>query len=266
LSIDKAAFLIQNKLNHHSVIPSFPSFWCRLPPSPLDLAYLAVAFALPIAFELAVAAPRLKANLAAAIPGTRLRTYRRTIALQWGLAVPILIAWGITRRSWSALGIAPPPAGWHRDVAVAAVALTVSLGIVQVRGIRRIEASAAKRAAFRTRFAGLAFMLPSDARECRWFTALSVTAGICEEFLFRGYLMWVLVAYMTLPLAIAVSAAIFAVGHLYQGGRPALRVAGIGVAMNALVWASGWLLPAMFIHALFNATTGKLAYVAVWET
>jgi hypothetical protein len=157
--------------------------------------------------------------------------------------------------------MAPPTSGWRVPVTATIVVATIGLGVMQIRGIRRIAASVEARARYRARFGSTAFMLPRNVLEYRWFTALSITGGICEEFLFRGYLMWVLTAYTSLPVAIAISAGLFTVGHLYQGGRGALRAGGIGVAMNALVWGCGCLFPAMLIHALFNATTGSLAYV-----
>ncbi len=40
------------------------------------------------------------------------------------------------------------------------------------------------------------YLLPHSRDELRWFTALSVTAGVCEELLYRGFLFWVLKAYV----------------------------------------------------------------------
>jgi CAAX protease family protein len=232
-------------------------------PTPLDLAYVTLAFALPIALQLLGARPRLEGNVGPGGSRRRLRSYQRTIALQWALSIPVAIAWAGAGRSWSGLGMVLPSSGWHRAVTVGVVIATICLGVIQVRGVRRIAASAETRARYRMRFGSSASMLPHSALEYRWFTALSTTGGICEEFLFRGYLMWVLIAYMSLPVAIAISAGLFMVGHLYQGGRRAVRAGGIGAGMNVIVWACGCLFPAMFIHALLNVTTGSLAYVAL---
>jgi len=234
-------------------------------PTPLDLAYVTIAVGLPIALQLLRAGRQLEANLRPGGSRSRLRSYQRTIALQWALSIPVAIVWAGVGRSWPGLGMGLPSSGWHLVVTVAVVIATICLGVIQVRGIRRIAASAETRARYRARFGCTASMLPHSALEYRWFTALSITGGICEEFLFRGYLMWVLTAYASLPVAIAISAGLFTVGHLYQGGRRALRAGGIGAGMNVIVWACGCLFPAMFIHAVLNATTGRLAYVALHE-
>jgi uncharacterized protein len=234
-------------------------------PTLLDLAYVTIAVALPIVLQLLRARRQVEGNVRPGGSHGRLRSYQRTIAVQWALSIPVAIAWASTGRSWSALGMVLPSSGWHLVVTVLVVIATIGLGVIQVRGIRRIAANAESRARYRTRFGCTASMLPHSAIEYRWFAALSTTGGICEEFLFRGYLMWVLTAYMSLPVAIAISAGLFTVGHVYQGGRRAVRAGGIGAGMNVIVWACGCLFPAMFIHALLNATTGSLAYVALQE-
>jgi CAAX protease family protein len=234
-------------------------------PAPLDLAYVVIAFALPIALQLLLARPRLEGNVGPGGSRRRVRTYQRTIALQWAFSIPVAIVWASAGRSWSALGMVLPSSGWRLAATMGVVVAAICLGVIQIRGVRRIAASAETRARYRARFGSTASMLPHSDVEYRWFAALSTTGGICEEFLFRGYLMWVLNAYMSLPVAIAISAGLFTVGHLYQGGRRAVRAGGIGAGMNVIVWACGCLFPAMFIHALLNVTTGSVAYVALRE-
>ena len=49
------------------------------------------------------------------------------------------------------------------------------------------------------------------------FAALCITAGICEELLFRGFLLWYLTELMPLPLAVIGTVALFVGVHVYQG-------------------------------------------------
>jgi membrane protease YdiL (CAAX protease family) len=231
-------------------------------PTLADVAYLVLAFGVPVCLELFVALPRLKARVAAGEPSARLGAYHRAIALQWSIVLPVVVAWIVTGRSWTALGLVPATAGWHGAASVVVVALTAVLGVVQIRGIRRIAANAESRAKYRGRLSASSLILPRTQGESRWFTALSITGGVCEEFLFRGYLPWVLVAFINPGAAILSSAVLFGIGHFYQGWRGALRTGGIALLMSGIVWATGSLFPAMLIHALFNATTGRLAYVA----
>src|SRR5258708_12897761 len=61
-------------------------------------------------------------------------------------------------------------------------------------------------------------ILPQSKAELISFFALSVTAGLCEEFLYRGFAMAVL-SRMGLPVGgvILFSSVIFGLAHLYQG-------------------------------------------------
>ena len=62
--------------------------------------------------------------------------------------------------------------------------------------------------------------------------ALAVTAGVCEEIVFRGLLIAVGVHVLGLPLPVAagLALALFAIGHLYQGPRGMIAVTLFGLA------------------------------------
>jgi uncharacterized protein len=61
-------------------------------------------------------------------------------------------------------------------------------------------------------------ILPQSRLELIPFSALAVTAGVCEEFLYRGFAMAVFLRW-GLPLGTAVvgSSLLFGLAHLYQG-------------------------------------------------
>src|SRR4029077_19467647 len=61
-------------------------------------------------------------------------------------------------------------------------------------------------------------ILPQSSTELIPFIALSVTAGLCEEFLYRGFAMAALTR-VGLPVAVVIliSSVIFGLAHLYQG-------------------------------------------------
>src|SRR5207249_4262573 len=64
------------------------------------------------------------------------------------------------------------------------------------------------------------FILPHGTAELTIWIALSVTAGICEETVFRGYLQRQFIALTkSVPSGILLSAALFGAAHAYQGLR-----------------------------------------------
>jgi membrane protease YdiL (CAAX protease family) len=106
-------------------------------------------------------------------------------------------------------------------------------------------------------------LVPHTAGEFRLFVPLSFTAGICEELLFRGYLVWVLQQWIGLWPAAAVSAVLFGLAHAYQGRQFGVRAFFAGVGMGLLALVTGSLLPGMVLHALIDLGSGWITYMAM---
>lgn len=229
-------------------------------PTPLDIAFVILFAVVVTAIETFVFFPRFKASVAAGKPHARRHGYRRTIAGQWLFALAGVALWAASGRSWTQLGLVPPTDA-RIAASIAIVAIMAFLALRQTRAITRLAPEA--REQLRTRFAGLDFLLPHTRDEYRWFTALSWTAGICEELLYRGYLMWVLQAYLGLAGAVAASAVLFAVGHSYQGRKGVLKVAVVALVMSTIVLVTGWLIPAMVVHALVDASAGIAGFTVL---
>jgi sodium transport system permease protein len=86
-------------------------------------------------------------------------------------------------------------------------------------------------------------------------------AGICEEMLFRGPLQTALVRKLPGPVAVAVTAFLFAAAHMDLHGLP-IRFA-LGVLLGWLVWRGGSIFPAMLAHGLYDATQLAVAAVTI---
>jgi uncharacterized protein len=231
-------------------------------PTPLDLAFTALFTVVLTAFDTLVFAPRFKAAVAAGEPRARLQAYRRTVVGQWGLAVAALLLWMRAGRPWSELGVIPPGNG-RMIASLAIVAVIAALAAQQTRAIGRTTPE--RRAALRTKLANVEFLLPHSRREFRWFVALSITAGMCEELLYRGFLLWVLAAYVGTPLAALIGVLLFGALHLYQGRRGAIKAGAAGLVMTIIVLLTGWLIPAMVVHALVDLNGGILGFAVLEE-
>jgi membrane protease YdiL (CAAX protease family) len=109
--------------------------------------------------------------------------------------------------------------------------------------------------ALRRQARGFLALLPRCRREKLTFVVLAITAGICEEVVFRGfgiaYVRWLNPSTPN-AVVVAVTAAVFGFGHLYQGARGVLLTGLIGVYLGWLTVSSGSLLPAIAIHALLD--------------
>jgi membrane protease YdiL (CAAX protease family) len=191
-------------------------------------------------------------------PRRKLMAYGVTIAVLWFLAAVAIWIGG-----WASLSHSPAaPAIWLPRATITAPAIgaltsiylfVASLPMLQsLRGPRWRTAYAA---AMRRGFSKLPGLLPSSGAERAAFILVSLSAGVCEEILFRGFLIRLLNGgALALPLAgaLAASSLLFGLGHAYQGFKGVLGTAVAGLFMGLLFLLSGNLVPAMVVHALLD--------------
>jgi membrane protease YdiL (CAAX protease family) len=200
---------------------------------------------------------RLTAADEADVPRVRMWLYRQIILIQWSLVLLVALLWAVLRRPWSAIGLKPEVSPELIGV-FAGLVIVVALAALQQRGRRNREEAYAR---VRARARHIERMLPHDERELRWFSAVGVTAGICEELLYRGYLIWYLQHWLPLTFAVTVAVVIFGFGHFYQGARGMLLTAIVGAFLAVVYLVTGTLFASMAIHALMDLYSGY----AVWR-
>jgi len=100
-------------------------------------------------------------------------------------------------------------------------------------------------------------ILPQSTVELIPFLALAVTAGLCEEFLYRGFAMAVL-SRMGLPAAVVIlfSSIIFGLAHLYQGRAGFVSTMVLGILFGISRTALGSLLPVIVWHMGVDVVAG----------
>ena|SRR5437762_3288662 len=189
----------------------------------------------------------------------RLTVYRATIAIQWGLSAVLVGGWLVTGRPWATLGLAPRMTGGLLGVALG----TMLVAVFIARQRREVLSDDAALAEVRERMSHLEPVLPRSAREMREFAALAVTAGICEELLYRGFMIQYLAHFTSLIAAAAIASVIFGIGHAYQRWRGVQLTTLVGGFLSAVYLISGSLVMPMLLHALMDLHSGHLAYVAL---
>ncbi len=96
-------------------------------------------------------------------------------------------------------------------------------------------------------------LMPRTRQEKRLWTWVSLTAGLFEELLYRGYLLYLirfLIPDINVYLCLAVMAVVFGLGHAYQGASGVLKTAFYGLLLSALYLVTGSILPGMVLHFL----------------
>ncbi|HMC41994.1 MAG TPA: CPBP family intramembrane glutamic endopeptidase [Acidimicrobiales bacterium] len=183
-------------------------------------------------------------------PGARLRYYQRGIEREW-LAVALVGVIGLlAHRGPDVIGLTTGPHPGAALEVVVEVGIFLGLSAVVFR-----YGGDVVRQVLRRQARGFLALLPRGPRERRWFIAVAVTAGVCEEVLLRGfgfaYVRWL---WPSSPdwAVVAMTAAVFGLDHLYQGARGVILTGLVGAVLGSVVTSTGSLLPAMAVHALVD--------------
>lgn len=121
--------------------------------------------------------------------------YSRILILEWVLAtlciVTILLAQHLTLE---AIGLTWPRGitGW--SITLGSLLIGLLILVLTQRGAIRLRSMAPGQAIKALGGQSVFAMLPRTAAERQWFGAVSVTAGICEEIAYRGFLLAVIAA------------------------------------------------------------------------
>jgi membrane protease YdiL (CAAX protease family) len=94
---------------------------------------------------------------------------------------------------------------------------------------------------------------------------VSLTAGFCEELLYRGFLTWLVASYVGLPAAIGVVTVVFGLAHASLGRRGMVNAGLVGLVMSFIVVLTGWLVPAMIVHALIDIASGDVGFAVYYD-
>lgn len=107
--------------------------------------------------------------------------------------------------------------------------------------------------------ASVTAMLPQTWTERLAWVLVSVSAGFCEEVVFRGYLQTQLTAFTgRASVAIVLQAALFGIAHGEQGIGAMLRIALYGLGFGLLARRRRSLLPGIACHVWTDVASGLL--------
>ena len=201
----------------------------------------------------------LNSWLRAGRASARRRFYYWTMAVEWVLTLVLLFWWLAAGRSLGDLGLVPRMGSYQIFVVAAGLALTWVL-FPQMNRVLEDDDDLRK---VRESMGGLRALAPSSNDEQRVFMWLSLTAGLCEEMLYRGFLQYVLTGILGVWPALVLAALIFGLGHVYQGGEGILKTGGVGLLFGLLAMFSGSLYTGMILHAAVDLTSGRMLQGAV---
>ncbi|MEG0513149.1 MAG: CPBP family intramembrane glutamic endopeptidase, partial [Clostridia bacterium] len=101
-------------------------------------------------------------------------------------------------------------------------------------------------------------LIPRTKKEKTWFFFTALTAGICEEIVFRGFLLFLVGALLpaTSPyFLVGMIGVLFGSAHFYQGVRGVCKTAAIGLLFGFLYVCTDSLYPCILLHFLFDISS-----------
>ena len=181
--------------------------------------------------------------------GSRAKSYLVTIACEWLLFG--LAAWGVRLGGVSISSVIggrwSTPKLFLRDLGIGALFL-VSSNVV-LAGLSAVLHPGPN--------ANIARMLPHGRIEIALWVFVSLSAGICEEFVTRGYLQQQLGGILkSVTAGLLAQGIIFGAAHAYQGPKLMFTITVLGCMMG---WLAQWrqsLRPGMLSHFLQDAIGG----------
>jgi len=200
---------------------------------------------------------RLLRRVAAGAAPDRSQLYRNTLLSHWTLFFVCMALWAGAARPWPALGFSLQLDLWFA-LAAALSLLGIAVLIRQVRQVGSATQEDIDR--IRTTYGDLSILIPQNGNELTRFYGLSITAGIVEEVLWRGFLIWYLSQYMPVWAAALASAIGFGLGHAYQGISHLPQVTVVGIVFAALYVISGSIWLPIILHAALDILQGRQAY------
>jgi uncharacterized protein len=180
----------------------------------------------------------------------RLRFYLPTLIWEW--LVFGYIYWGVRRHGKTFRDVAGERwkngLEFFRDAGIA-LAGWIASGVILNLTARLLHANGFLEAAKR--------LAPRGAVEDTVWIALAITAGVCEETIFRGYFQRQFIAWFrNRPAGVLLSAVLFGAGHIYQGVRSAIVIVVFALIFGILAEWRGNIRPGMLLHAWQDGFAG----------
>jgi membrane protease YdiL (CAAX protease family) len=198
----------------------------------------------------AVTYRRYVRQIEAGMPANRVALYRQTLVLEWAALAVLALAWWLFGRPVMELGMSVP----------GGIGFWIGCGAVLLAWFWRkaTALSEQERASQLDSLGNLVHFLPRPGREYRYFFGLSITAGVVEEIVYRGFMLWYLAHFMPLWAAVLLSSVAFGLGHSYQGLSGGVRTGLVGLVFAVLYVVSGSIWLPILGHALLDILQGAM--------
>jgi uncharacterized protein len=174
-------------------------------------------------------------------------------------ALIVLTLWNVTFRSFEILGISYPV------IDMMVIGLCVAIVVIYfidtaVNFFKHIKSKD-------TISSDLETIMPTSWNDYLHFIFMAFAAGICEEIVFRGFMINYVLHMMPssearLLVAMVLPALIFSISHVYQGWFSVLKIFAVSLLFSAIFLFSKSLVLVCIIHVLIDLISGAAMVLA----
>ena len=191
----------------------------------------------------------------------RVKFYKSVFIWEWPLTIGLLGWWLLAGNTLASIGLVPvvERSRW------VAIGIGVVVIAAQVVSLAMKSRDSDKLSAIKEQMGEIASLAPQTRSESRLFDMVSITAGVCEEILYRGLLLVTLVPLVGTWPAVVISSLIFGLGHAYQGIAGIVKTGLAGLVLALLTVSSGSLFIAIVLHTVVDLTSGRIMGKALAE-
>jgi len=184
------------------------------------------------------------------------KIYSITILSQWVTAVVLLIYWLSANHSFHDLFYLDTPLLLSVTEYLTGLIVGIGIALILLALLFFFSKTLREKIIDALTDESIAFLLPNIGMERFLFLILAISAGVCEELIFRGAMIFYLshLPFDLSVLAIGVlSSLFFGLAHLYQGWKGVLSTAYIGAFFYFLFVITGSLWLPIILHILVDA-------------
>lgn len=109
-------------------------------------------------------------------------------------------------------------------------------------------------------FEGVQHILPKNLREYKWVVATAFIAGVFEEIIFRGFLVWKLNQYLPLLPSFLIANLMFGIAHATTRLNNAIKAFVLGLIFSLAYYLTGSLWLSILLHIVVDLYAANYSF------
>ncbi|WKN43342.1 CPBP family intramembrane glutamic endopeptidase [Tunicatimonas pelagia] len=181
----------------------------------------------------------------------RLIDYKQTLLIFWGLTLLVLVNNFINEQ---------PTLDFYPRVSIINIGVAILISAFAYFQYRTTKITLDNVNAVKGKLKGIYHYLPTTFQELKWFTLVAVSAGICEEVIFRMFLFEFLRENSSLVIAFIATNIIFAITHIGSGRTNLISSFILGLLFSAIYYFTKNIWLVVVLHIAIDINAGILGY------